>query len=96
MMTDYDEILANVITELTELAHEELVQTDEEYAALQKELAGQSSILQKLKEKLTADDYGELTAFRETESDLTHRQLQASYIRGAKDCVVLLKKLGVI
>lgn len=37
-----------------------------------------------------------ITKFRETNNELSSIHLNESYIRGAKDCVALLKKLGVI
>ena len=95
-MTDREKIITDAINELTELAHEETMESDEDYAKKQHRLSVQSGILSSIQKKLTADENKRLAEFRELESELTGRQIQASYIRGAKDCVALLKKLGVI
>lgn len=95
-MNDIDELIANAIVELTELAHDELMETDEEYAEKRHLLSERSNILKIAEESLSAEEAEQLKAFRELESELNARHIQQSYIKGAKDCVALLKKLGII
>ena len=95
-MNEYDEIIESAIAELTELAHNDLIETDEDYSEKQHELSMQSVIIKTVEQKLTADENERFKEFRGLESELIARHIQASYIRGGKDCVTLLKKLGVI
>lgn len=95
-MNDIDEIIANAIAELTELAHDELMEANKEYAEKRHLLSDRSNILKIAEESLSAEEAEQLKSFRELESELNARHIQQSYIKGAKDCAALLKKLGVI
>lgn len=95
-MMDYDDIVSNAIVELTELAHNRLYESDEEYAHLCHSVAEQSCILKVIEERLTPEEKEQFKHFREIDHEINSRHIVQSYISGAKDCVRILKKLGVL
>lgn len=91
------EIFEMVIRELTEAAiekHKEAL--DDSDLQLYAEVKALSSQAQEIVKSLPEDQQKVLTDYFEKTSLIADHECQHLYVQGAKDCVELLKKLGVL
>lgn len=92
----YDEILEMVITELTERGHKQQRSENpevNELALRRIELSGQ---VQEYVSRLSQDAQDTLEEYHNTIDILSGHQIRYLYLQGAKDCVSLLRELGMI
>lgn len=94
---DKNEIFEMVITEMTERAVMEYRKDcGEEEKQRYKELGELSLQRQKILEKLSQEDRQVLEDYFVKNSLIADHECHYLYVQGAKDCVELLKKLGVL
>lgn len=94
--TSYDEILEMVVTELTERGIREQQENNPDIENL---IQDQTALSVRVREYLATldDDVKEtLVHYYEQAESIADKQIQYIYLQGAKDCVRLLKTLGVI
>ena len=91
-----EELYSEIVGELIEQGYREYREQNEEIANLYTRLSVASDIRRTIKERLSAEEYSRFTQHLELTQETTSREIHESYINGAKDCVELLKKLGVI
>lgn len=92
----HDEILEMVIAELTERGHKQQRSENPEINKLvlrRIELSGQ---VQECVSFLSQDAQDTLEEYHNTMDILSGHQIKYLYLQGVKDCVSLLRKLGVI
>ena len=90
-----EELYSQILGELIEQGYREYREANEEVGEKHHRLSDISGILDTVKEKLTADEYAQFSEYRELVQETTEQEIRESYVNGAKDCVALLKKLGV-
>lgn len=94
---DKNEIFEMVITEMTERALlERRKECGEEETQKYKELGVLSLERQKILDKLSLEDRQVLEDYFVKNSLIADHECRHLYVQGAKDCVELLKKLGVL
>lgn len=94
---DKNEIFEMVITEMTERALlERRKNCEEEESRKYKELAELSLQRQEVLDKLSPEDQQALENYHVKNSLIADHECRHLYVQGAKDCVELLKKLGVL
>lgn len=92
----HDEILEIIIAELTERGHKQQRREDPEINKLvlrRIELSGQ---VQECVSFLSQDAQDILEEYHNTMDILSGHQIKYLYLQGVKDCVSLLRELGVI
>lgn len=92
----YDEILEMVITELTERGEKQQRKENPNFNELtlrRIELSGQ---VQECVSHLGQDVQDTLEEYHNTMDILADHQIRYLYLQGAKDCVSMLRELGVI
>ncbi|OCN02009.1 hypothetical protein A7X67_04470 [Clostridium sp. W14A] len=93
---EYDEILESTITEMTELALQHL---REENGRLDKLIKRNVELSQRIETALKNMNESDWKLFQEYYDDLqeiSSKEMEHLYRQGAKDCVLLLKKMSVI
>ena len=93
---DKKEIFEMVVSEMTENAVQELRETSEEQEQLCKEVGELAGKRQAGLEKLSPEDRQVLEDYLTKTNLVADHDCQHLYVQGAKDCVELLKKLGVL
>lgn len=93
---DKKEIFEMVVSEMTENAVQELRETSEEQEQLCKEVSELAGKRQAVLEKLSPEDRQVLEDYLIKTNLIADHDCQHLYVQGAKDCVDLLKKLGVL
>ena len=94
---DKNEILEIVIREMTEQALVEQRQNCDEQERQLYEKAGElSQKRQKILKKLSAEERQVLEDYHVNNSLIADHECVHLYVQGAKDCVELLKELGVL
>ncbi|MDR1704900.1 MAG: hypothetical protein LBS19_09505 [Clostridiales bacterium] len=94
--TSYEEILEMVVSELTERGIKEQQEESAEIKAMLKGQAELSVMARECLAKLDAGIRHTLVRYYEQAEAIADAQIHHLYIQGAKDCVRLLKSLGVI
>lgn len=91
------DIYENFIREMSEvaLAARKKYCKKEEYQ-LYKEVEGLSQQVRNILNKLIPDDYQVLNDYLVKTSLIADHECEYLYVQGAKDCIELLKKLGVL
>lgn len=91
------EIFETAIRELTEAAMEKRKETlDDSELQLYAEVKAHSSQAYEIVQLLPEDQQKILTDYFEKTNLIADHECQHLYVQGAKDCVELLKKLGVL
>lgn len=94
---DRNEILEMVVREMTEMALlERRENCAEEEKLLYQEVIMLSQKRQKILEKLSAEECQVLEDHYISNSLIADHERKHLYMQGAKDCVELLKKLGIL
>lgn len=93
---DYTEILEIIITELTEQIQKQQRSEDTEVDKLVLKRIQLSQQVQEYISYLSKDAQNVLEEYHRTIDALSDHQLKYLYVQGAKDCVALLRELGVI
>lgn len=91
-----DEILEMVITELTERGYKQLRSENPEVNELVLRRIELSRQVQECASHLSQDEQDALEEYHNTMDILSGQQIRYLYLQGAKDCVSLLRELGVI
>jgi len=92
----YEEIWEMVVTELTEQGIREQREQNPEIKSLIEDQTALSAQAQKCLAALDSEVRDTLTRYYEQAELIADKQIQYLYLQGAKDCVRLLKTLGVI
>jgi len=92
----YEEIWEMVVTELTERGIREQREQNPEIESLIEDQTALSAQAQKCLASLDSEVRDTLTRYYEQAELIADKQIQYLYLQGAKDCVRLLKTLGVI
>jgi len=92
----YEEIWEMVVTELTEQGIREQREENPEIESLIEDQTALSAQAQKCLAALGSEVRDTLTRYYEQAELIADKQIQYLYLQGAKDCVRLLKTLGVI
>ena len=92
----YEEIWEMVVTELTEQGIREQREENPEIESLTQDQTALSAQAQKCLAALGSEVRDTLTRYYEQAELIADKQIQYLYLKGAKDCVRLLKMLGVI
>jgi len=92
----YDEILEMVITELTERGHKRQRSENPEVNELVLRRIELSVQVRDCVSHLSQDAQDTLEEYHDTMDILSGHQIRYLYLQGAKDCVSLLRELGVI
>ena len=92
----YDEILEMVITELTERGQKQQRSENPEIDELVLRRTKLSEQVQECVSPLSQDAREILAEYHNTMDILSGDQIRYLYLQGAKDCVSLLRELGVI
>lgn len=93
---EYDEIVDMVITELTERSFQQQRSEDEQLDQLVKRRIELSGQIQQITAGLNAETQALLAEYSEVIGKISERESRYIYLQGAKDCVRLLKTLGII
>lgn len=94
--TSYDEILEMIVTELTERGIREQQEENPEMESLIREQTELSVQVRECLATLDDDVKETLIQYHEQAESIADEQIKYLYLQGAKDCVRLLKSLGVI
>lgn len=92
----YEEIWEMVVTELTEQGIRDQREDNPEIESLIEDQTALSAQAQKCLASLDGDVRDTLTRYYEQAELIADKQIKYLYLQGAKDCVRLLKTLGVI
>lgn len=93
---NYDEILEMIVTELTERGIREQREENPEIDNLIQEQTEMSVQVQECLDKLDDEVKEILVRYYEQAESIADEQIKYLYLQGAKDCVRLLKSLGII
>lgn len=94
---DRKEIFEMVVTEMTEKSLEERREScDEKEQQLYQEMSVLSKRRQQVMETLPQEKQQVLESYLEKVNLIADHECRHLYVQGAKDCVELLKKLGVL
>lgn len=93
---DYEEILEMVVEKMTEYGIQEQRESAPEIDTLIKDNTTLSTQVKKVLDAIDKESKEILVQYYEQSEKIADMQIKHLYIQGAKDCVELLKKLGVI
>lgn len=93
---EYSELLDMVVTKITEYGIQEQRENVPEIDTLIKDNTVLSVKVKKVIEKLEEASREILVRYYEQSEKIADEQIKYLYIQGAKDCIQLLKKLGVL
>jgi len=92
-----EEILKRVVTEMTECALSDRRENcPDEEKCLYREIGELSKMRGQILEKYTQEERQILESYVVKTNIMAEHECEVLYIQGAKDCVGLLKKLGVL
>jgi hypothetical protein len=92
----YEEILETIVTALTERGIQEQREGNPEVETMLQEQKKLSVQARKCLETLDAGTRNTLVQYYEQAESIADEQIHYLYIQGARDCVRLLKSLGII
>ncbi len=92
----YEEIFEMIVTKLTEQCQQELRTSNEEIDGLMQGKIELSVQVQTVIKKLDVEWKNILEEYYDLSEKIADKQIKHLYLQGAKDCVQLLKKIGVL
>lgn len=91
------ELISMIINEITEYELEQYrKENDKSYTALTDEISELSAKTQEILSKVPSGDVQIVDKYIAKSAALADKDCEYLYLQGAKDCVKLLKKLGVL
>lgn len=93
---EFDEIFDSAITELTELALQRLRKEDGKLNKLIKRNVELSQQIENTLKNMNESDRKLFQEYYDDLQEISSKEMEHLYRQGAKDCVLLLKKMGVI
>lgn len=93
---DFDEIMDTALTQLTELAVQRQREEDEDMDALVKRRIELSGHITALRESVDEPNRQIIDEYLDVIESIHSEQAEHLYLQGARDCILILKKLGVI
>lgn len=93
---EFDEIFDSAIMELTELALQRLREEDENLDKLIKRNVELSQQIENALKNMNESDRKLFQEYYDDLQDISSKEMEHLYWQGAKDCVLLQKKMGFI
>jgi len=93
---DLDDIINDMIYDLTDKAFSKLRETDTELDYAVTRTVELSEQVRDILDKLPEDERSVIDEYQKLKEVSDGKQMLESYKQGARDCTVILKKLGVI
>lgn len=91
------ELISMILNEITEYELEQYrKENNKSYITLISEISALSAATQKILSKISSDEAQTIDKYITKSAELADKDCVYLYMQGAKDCVKLLKRLGVI